>query len=231
MAGPVAPRAAEMFLAMARWTRATSPGHAAPLLSNFRLGATRGIAKVRSNGKMTNFPDAISVLSAMITPAVLISACGSLILATSDRLSKAVMRTREISSALIPRAADQRSDDREEERRMLFTQLDFVTTRSRLLQRALSRLYAALGFFVGTSVAIGLVAITTPRFALVPITLGLCGAGLLLYAAFLLIKESRFALAAVNEEMDFMWKRGKEYGPPDLVEQGIKKARWFGGVK
>src|SRR6266478_5452549 len=112
---------------------------------------------------MTNFPDAISVLSAMITPAVLISACGSLILATSDRLSKAVTRTREISSALIPRAADQRVDDREEERRMLFTQLDFVTTRSRLLQRALSRLYAALAFFVGTSVAIGLVAITRDR--------------------------------------------------------------------
>ena len=180
---------------------------------------------------MTNFPDAISVLSAMITPAVLISACGSLILATSDRLSKAVMRTREISSALIPRANDQRAEGREEERRMLFTQLDFVTTRSRLLQRALSRLYAALAFFVGTSVAIGLVAITSSAFTVVPIALGLVGAGLLLYAAFLLIKESRFALAAVNEEMDFMWKRGKEFGPPDLVSKGIKRARWFGGVR
>ncbi len=184
---------------------------------------------------MDNFPDAISVLSAMITPAVLISACGSLILATSDRLSKAVVRTREISSALMPRASDQRSDTREEERRMLFTQLDFVTTRSRLLQRALSRLYAALAFFVGTSVAIGLVAITSNEFkvvlTMVPIGLGLCGAGLLLYAAFLLIKESRFALAAVNEEMDFTWKRGKEYGPPDLVQKAIKRTRWFGGVR
>src|ERR1700681_1194308 len=181
---------------------------------------------------MTNFPDAISVLSAMITPAVLISACGSLILATSDRLTKAVTRTREISSALIPRASDQRTDGREEEGRMLFVQLDFATTRSRLLQRALSRLYAALAFFVGTSVSIGLVAVTSsPTFTLVPIALGLIGAGLLLYAAFLLIKESRFALAAVNEEMDFMWKRGKEYGPPDLVEKGIKRARWFGGVR
>jgi hypothetical protein len=162
---------------------------------------------------------------------VLISACGSLILATSDRLSKAVIRTREISTALIPRANDQRADGREEERRMLFTQLDFVTTRSRLLHRALSRLYAALGFFVGTSVTIGLVAVTSSSFTLVPVVLGLCGAGLLLYAAFLLIKESRFALAAVNEEMDFMWKRGKEYGPPDLVSKGIKRARWFGGVR
>ena len=180
---------------------------------------------------MDDFPSAISVLSAMITPAVLISACGSLILATSDRLSKAVTRTREVSSALIPRADDQRGEAREEERRMLFTQLDFVTTRSRLLQRALSRLYAALAFFVGTSVTIGLVAITSSKFTLVPIVLGLCGAGLLLYAAFLLIKESRFAFAAVNEEMDFMWKLGKTYGPEDLVAKGMKRIRWFGGVR
>src|SRR4051794_11245033 len=180
---------------------------------------------------MTNFPDAISVLSAMITPAVLISACGSLILATSDRLSKAIVRTREIAAALMPRAGDQRADSREEERRMLFVQLDFVTTRSRLLQRALSRLYAALGFFIGTSVAIGLVAVTDSSFTVVPIALGLGGAALLLYAAFLLIKESRFALAAVNEEMDFMWKRGKEYGPPDLVKQGMKRTTWLGRVK
>ncbi|HEX9309995.1 MAG TPA: DUF2721 domain-containing protein [Gemmatimonadaceae bacterium] len=180
---------------------------------------------------MDDFPSAISVLSAMITPAVLISACGSLILATSDRLSKAVTRTREVSSALIPRADDQRGETREEERRMLFTQLDFVTTRSRLLQRALSRLYAALAFFVGTSVTIGLVAITSSKFTLVPIVLGLCGAGLLLNAAFLLIKESRFALAAVNEEMDFMWKLGKTYGPEDLVAKGMKRIRWFGGVR
>jgi hypothetical protein len=179
---------------------------------------------------MTMLPDATSILSAMITPAVLISACGSMIMATSDRLNRAITRTREISGALAPRVDDQRGEVREEERRMLFTQLDFVTTRSRLLQLALSRLYAALGCFVGTSAAIGLVAVTSPAFTLVPVVLGLCGAGLLLYAAFLLIKESRFALAAVNEEMDFVWKRGKEFGPPDLVEKGIKRTRWFGGV-
>ena len=180
---------------------------------------------------MTNFPDAISVLSAMITPAVLISACGSLILATSDRLSKAVARTREISTQLAPLAKGEHSPEAEEERRMLFVQLDYVTTRSRILQTALSRLYGALAFFVGTSVAIGLVAVTSSEFTPVPIALGLIGAALLLYAAFLLIKESRFALAAVNDEMDFVWKRGKMLGPEDLVKKGIKKARWFGGVK
>ncbi|MFN2636640.1 MAG: DUF2721 domain-containing protein [Gemmatimonadaceae bacterium] len=178
---------------------------------------------------MNSFPDAISVLSAMITPAVLISGCGSLILATSDRLTKAVTRTREVSEQLITRS-EHLDEAGEEERRMLFTQLDFVTTRSRLLQRALSRLYAALAFFVGTSVAIGLVAVTSSKFTVIPIGLGLYGAALLLYAAFLLIKESRFALAAVNAEMDFMWKRGKQYGPEDLVKQGMKRLRWFGRV-
>jgi hypothetical protein len=180
---------------------------------------------------MDDFPDALAVLSAMITPAVLISACGSLILATSDRLSKAVARTREVSNQLLPRAGDETNPAREEERRMLFLQLDFVTTRSRLLQRALSRLYAALAFFVGTSVAIGLVAATSSDYTIIPIALGLYGAALLLYAAFLLIKESRFALAAVNAEMDFIWKRGKQYGPEDLVKKGMKRLRWFGGVR
>lgn len=114
---------------------------------------------------------------------------------------------------------------------MLFVQLDYVTTRSRLLQRALSRLYGALAFFVGTSVSIGLVAISSSKFTPVPVVLGLTGAGLLLYAAFLLIKESRFALAAVNDEMDFFWKRGRSVGPQDLVSKGIKRLRWFGGVR
>lgn len=180
---------------------------------------------------MTNFANAISVLSAMITPAVLISACGSLILATSDRLNRAVSRTREISGQLAPLARIERTAEIDEEWRMLFVQLDYVTTRSRLLQRALSRLYGALAFFIGTSVTIGLVAVTSPRLTPVPVALGLVGAALLLYVAFILIKESRFALAAVNDEMDFYWKRGRTLGPEDLVSKGIKRLRWFGGVR
>jgi hypothetical protein len=180
---------------------------------------------------MNDFSSAISVLSAMITPAVLISACGSLILATSDRLNRSVERTRAIVTQLAPLAKAEHTPEAEEERRMLFVQLDYATTRSRLLQRALSRLYGALALFVGTSVSIGLVAVTSAAFTTVPIVLGLTGAGLLLYAAFVLIKESRFALAGVNEEMDFFWKRGKTLVPDDLVKQGGKRNRWFGGIR
>jgi len=173
--------------------------------------------------------DPQSVLAAMITPAVLISACGSLILATSERLNRAVTRAREIADELAQIVQVPEPDpEKESERRMLFTQLDFVTTRSRLLQRALSRLYGALGVFIGTSVAIGIVAVTGAIFAVVPIVLGLLGGALLLYASGVLIKESRFALAALNAEMDFVWTRGKELGPEDLVRKGPAKSRIFG---
>ncbi len=173
--------------------------------------------------------DPQSVLAAMITPAVLISACGSLILATSERLNRAVSRAREIAVELAEIAKlSEVTEERESERRMLFTQLDFVTTRSRLLQRALSRLYGALGVFIGTSVAIGIVAVTGAIFAVVPIVLGLLGGALLLYASSVLIRESRFALAALNAEMDFVWTRGKELGPEDLVKKGPARSRIFG---
>jgi len=122
---------------------------------------------------------------------------------------------------------------------MLFRQLDFVTTRSRLLQRALSRLYTAVGLFIGTSLAIGLVAAAhsvltgvppAPLVAL-PVVLALIGGGMLLHASVVLMRESRFALAALNAEMDFVWKRGKEIGPEDLVEKGPVKSRLFGGPR
>src|SRR5436190_22088589 len=109
---------------------------------------------------MTDFASAISVLSAMITPAVLISACGSLILATSDRLNRAVSRTCEIFTQLALLAKGEHTPEEEEERRLLFVQLDYVTTRTRLLQRALSRRYGVLTFFRGTCKSIVFVAVT-----------------------------------------------------------------------
>jgi D-serine deaminase-like pyridoxal phosphate-dependent protein len=48
---------------------------------------------------------AIAVLTAMITPAVLISACGSMILSTSTRLGRVVDRVRSLSDRLESMAA------------------------------------------------------------------------------------------------------------------------------
>jgi hypothetical protein len=53
-----------------------------------------GAQSPETKGQMEELSSAVSVLTAMITPAVLISACGALILSTSTRLGRVVDRVR-----------------------------------------------------------------------------------------------------------------------------------------
>lgn len=175
-----------------------------------------------------NLSGALTILSAMITPAVLISACGSLIIATSNRLGRVIDRTRKLSERFSELAEQEETVGRMEERELLFDQLDRATQRSRLLQRAMTRLYGALSVFVATSVAIGVVAVTGQHYAWVPIAFGLAGAALLFHASLLLISESRVALAAINEEMDFVWQRGEREAPSALLRQREGRLRGRG---
>ena len=169
---------------------------------------------------MEALSSAVAVLTAMITPAVLISACGALILSTSTRLGRVVDRVRVLIERFEETMKAQQEEGVEmfEERRsFLFNQLDKLTTRTRLLQRSMRVFYLALGVFVGTSVAIGLVAaVGRPSYAWFPVVLGLAGACGLFYGSVLLIHESRIAQESLNAEMDFIWKLGRALAPPDL---------------
>src|SRR2546429_8949476 len=126
---------------------------------------------------MDGLSSSLAVLTAMITPAVLISASGTMILSTSSRLGRVVDRVRSLSD-LLPELSrrDSEIDFLEERRAMLFDQLDKLTSRSRLLQRALTTFYLAVGVFVATSVAIGVVSIFGAHRAWGPLDLGLIGA-------------------------------------------------------
>ena len=169
---------------------------------------------------MEALSSAVAVLTAMITPAVLISACGALILSTSTRLGRVVDRVRMLIERFeeTMKAQEEEGGEMFEERRsFLFNQLDKLTTRTRLLQRSMRVFYLALGVFVGTSVAIGLVAaVGQPFYAWFPVVLGLSGACGLFYGSILLIRESFLAQEALNAEMDFIWKLGRALAPPDL---------------
>src|ERR1044071_4241364 len=144
---------------------------------------------------MEALSSALTVLSAMITPAVLISACSSLILSTSSRLGRVVDRVRDLSDRFEQFAQEDPKESFAEERRaMIFDQLDRLTTRARLLQRSLTAFYLAVGIFVATSVAIGIVSITSNRYGWIPVVLGLVGACFLFYGSIILILEARFAL-------------------------------------
>ena len=162
---------------------------------------------------------AVAVLTAMITPAVLISACGSMILSTSTRLGRVVDRVRALSDKLEELAQKTTSETRHRQA-VIFDQLDKLTSRARILQRAMVSFYLCLGMFVATSVAIGVVAILgQARYTIVPVSFGIVGACFLFYGSILLIFEARLALSTIHAEMDFIWSQTTKVTPPELVEK------------
>jgi hypothetical protein len=159
---------------------------------------------------------AIAVLTAMITPAVLISACSGMILSTSSRLGRVVDRVRNLSDRL----ESMPGPNELERQTVIFQQLDRLTTRARILQRSMVTFYLSLAMFVATSVAIGIVPFTgNPKYNLIPVVLGLAGACFLFYGSIIMIFEARLALSTVHHEMDFIWRLSKRVAPAEIVEQ------------
>ena len=163
---------------------------------------------------------AIAVLTAMITPAVLISACGSMILSTSVRLGRVVDRVRSLSERWEEMSAkDGGSETLKDRQEVIFEQLDMLTSRARLLQRSMVSFYLSLGTFVATSVAIGIVAVAgNARYNIVAVILGIIGACFLFYGSMLLIFEARLALGTIHLEMDFIWRQSTRVAPSEIVE-------------
>src|SRR5204862_7178309 len=140
----------------------------------------------------------------MITPAVLISACGSMILSTSSRLGRVVDRVRALSEKLEDISYQTANDLTRERQAAIFSQLDKLTSRARILQRCMVTFYLSLGAFVATSVAIGVAGFASRSgYNLIPVALGILGACFLFYGSILLIFEARLALSTIHHEMDF----------------------------
>ena len=168
---------------------------------------------------MDALSSSLAVLTAMITPAVLISACGTMILSTSTRLGRVVDRVRSLSDRLEELAHEPSMEFQEERRAVIFEQLDKLTSRARILQRCMVTFYLALGIFVSTSVAIGIVAVSSARYHWIPIVTGLIGACFLFYGSVLLIFEARLALSTIHTEMDFIWQLSTRFAPAGVVEK------------
>jgi hypothetical protein len=145
----------------------------------------------------------LDVLGAMITPAVLILASSSLLITTSNRSVRCNDRIRDRVKELeaLGAAEDQQT---EAKRQHFYKQLDVNMKRARLLQRAMSRLYAGIGFFIATSIAIGIVSMLHVSVGWIPLILGFVGALLLFSASVYLIIESRLAMATTYAEMDYI---------------------------
>ncbi len=161
---------------------------------------------------MDALPSAHEVLGAMITPAVLISASGTLVLSTSNRLSRVVDRVRVLvaeAEGLAGREAT--APDR---LRLIASQVPLLSARVVLLRTAMSALYGAVGLLVGTSIAIGLSAFLPRSYGWVAVALGLAGAGGLLHGSLLLVREARLAVGSTLDELAHLEKTASGLGAP-----------------
>ena len=165
----------------------------------------------------------------MITPAVLISACAGLILSTSVRLGRVVDRVRALSDKFEEMTHKDPSEVVlfEDRLALTFTQLDWLTTRARHLQRAMTTFYLSLGLFVATSVAIGIAAAVGTGVAAVPVIFGMLGIALLFVGTTLLGFEATLALRSIHAEMDFLWKLGKHHAPAPLRDRIPSRRAWL----
>ncbi len=148
---------------------------------------------------------ALNVLTAMLAPALLLSATGSFVISTSNRLSRVVDRVRVLSARMETMLlAENEGIFDEAHHSAIARQMELQSRRATLLMRTLVALYMASGFFVLTSVSIGLLSIFSPKWAAIPVIFGVVGAVMLLVAAIRQIAEARMALAGLNEEIDFL---------------------------
>jgi len=166
----------------------------------------------------------IEFLTAMVTPTLLISATGSLVLSTSTRLGRVVDRARELEKRLSDLIT---TEDKEKiplyDKRLdtIVNLLDKVTTRSRILQRAMGAFYYGLGFFILTSVTIA-VAGLFGVYRWLPIPVGIIGIFYLFYGSVLMLRETRMATATINAEMDFTWTLAKTVAPREIISRYTK---------
>jgi hypothetical protein len=167
-------------------------------------------------------PDAlnstIEFLTAMVTPALLISATGSLVLSTSTRLGRVIDRVRQLEERLSNLIYLEHKDDvplYDKRVEVIVDLLDKVTSRSRILQRAMATFYYGLGMFVLCSVTIAVAAIFN-SYRWLPIPIGIVGIMFLFVGTVLMIRETRMATATVNAEMDFTWALAREVAPREV---------------
>ena len=154
-----------------------------------------------------------ALLAAMITPAVLISGAGTLIMSTSTRVGRATDRVRGLTSRFkqLVSADGQNEPLAREEKRLIIRQLPRLSRRTRFLMRAMQAFYTSVALLVLTSILLGLDGLFDVNTGSLPLLMALGGSVALAYGALLLSYEARFSAATTKEEMRFLEELGQHY--------------------
>jgi hypothetical protein len=144
------------------------------------------------------------ILTSMITPAVLISACGTLIFSTSARLGRIFDRVN-VMKGEVEAIVDGRISYPTERMAHLKVQIALQRKRAALIQKAMVYLYMATALFIASSLAIAVnVAYGGGGGAWIPTLIALTGGLFLFTSSAILLYESRFNLRFVNRSIDFI---------------------------
>lgn len=134
-----------------------------------------------------------AVLGAMLAPALLMAATGSLLVSANARLARVVDRLRALIVAWEQDAPDRAERD---------TQIARHRHRAALVLRACRLLYAALGCFVGTSLGLAADALLGFRLDAIPTVLAVIGMVCLLLASVAMGREVGLSVRSFDEELD-----------------------------
>jgi hypothetical protein len=145
-----------------------------------------------------------ATLSAMLTPALFMTATGSLIISTSNRMSRIVDRIRVLDDQADRLDCGQTDRDYPELRRaQADAELRDLVWRSDRVRIALTLLYLAQSAFVGTSLSLAIEVLLGSRLLSVPTLLAVVGVALLLVACVNLTREAHRALGSNRQELKF----------------------------
>lgn len=154
---------------------------------------------------MTLTPGMFAVLTLIAAPAVLTNASSVLAMNTANRFGRVIDRSRVVAIELGSPALSA------ELRELRRAQLGRLRVRAVMLLRAQSAIYGALGSFVATAlVAVvgALLASTSVAgesastvVGVISLLVGTGGAASLIFACSLLVRETRFALSGLREDL------------------------------
>ena len=151
-------------------------------------------------------PPGLSIISTMITPAVLILAAGSLVTSTFSRLVRISDRARVLMAAV-----DEARANAYEPAVALYSQLlSDYRRRSVLVEGALSAYYLSIGILVAASLAIAIDRLTGNRITWVPVSLTVLGAVVLFWGTFRLLQETRISAGSLRKEIDLHEARDRK---------------------
>lgn len=134
------------------------------------------------------------ILTAMLAPALFMTASASLTLSANNRLARVVDRLRVLFEQL-----EQSTDTLAP---YVARQIDRHRRRSRIILRAVRLLYLALSAFVATSLSVAIEGLARLGLGPLPTLLALLGVLLMLVACLDLSREIRMAVQALDDEFE-----------------------------